>query len=367
MASLSRRRLLAASAASLLAAPALAAPLSLTGLDGSTATLARPARRILLGFYFEEFLAVGGAGALDRVVGLSRAAWKDWRPANWAEYVKVLPELETIPDVGEVEVGTFSVEKAIALKPDVAILGDWQVKGLGTEVGRLAAAGIPVVVIDYHAEHPARHAASTRLLGQVLGEEARATRLAGDYEAAIASLQERIAAARLPRPRIYIELGSKGPGEQGPSYGDYMWGALAALAGGDNIGRGVISTWGPMAAEKVLASRPEVIAIAGSEWRRHPTAQLMGQGVTTAEARARLRGFIERPGWQALPAVREGRVHAVYQGASRTLADFASVQYLAKALYPDLFEGLDPAAEYLAWHARWLPIRPQGSFMLGLA
>ncbi|MXP64962.1 iron ABC transporter substrate-binding protein [Roseomonas sp. M0104] len=326
-----------------------------------------PARRILLGFYFEEFLAVGGAEALGRVVGLSRAAWKDWRPANWAEYVKVLPGLEAIPEVGEVEVGTFSVEKAIALKPDVAILGDWQVKGLGTAAERLAAAGIPVVVIDYHAEQPARHAASTRLLGQVLGEEARAARLAGEYEAAITALRDSISAARLPRPRIYVELGSKGPGEQGPSYGDYMWGALAALAGGSNIGRGVIATWGPMAAETVLASRPEVIAIAGSEWRRHPTAQLMGQGVAAEEARARLRGFLARPGWNALPAVREGRVHAVYQGASRTLADFASLQYLAKALYPELFAGLDPQAEYLAWHARWLPIRPQGSFMLGLA
>jgi len=366
MAILSRRRLLAASAGTLLAAPALAAPLRLQGLDGSTAALERPAQRILLGFYFEEFLAVGGTEALGRVVGLSRAAWKDWRPANWAEYVKVLPGLEAIPDVGEVEVGTFSVEKAIALKPDVAILGDWQVKGLGTEVARLRDAGIPVVVIDYHAEQPARHIASTRLLGQVLGEEARALRLAEDYEAAIAAVQARLAAARRPRPRIYIELGSKGPGEQGPSYGDHMWGALARLAGGDNIGRGVIATWGPIAAEKVLASRPEVIAIAGSEWRQHPTGQLMGQGVTSEEARARLRGFLRRPGWQGLPAVREGRVHAVYQGASRTLADFASVQYLAKALYPDLFEDLDPQAEYLAWHARWLPIRPTGSFMLGL-
>jgi ABC-type Fe3+-hydroxamate transport system substrate-binding protein len=364
MATVSRRVLLAAAAAGLLPAPSRAAPLRLEGLDGRGAVLHQPARRILLGFYFEEFLAVGGIAALQRVVGLSRGAWKDWRPAHWAEYVKVLPRLAELPDVGEVELGTFSAEKAIALRPDVAILGTWQVQGLGTTVDRLAAAGIPVLAIDYHAEEPARHLASTRLLGQILGEEARAARLAAEYEAAIAAVRSRLAGVR--PPRIYIELGSKGPAEQGPSYGPHMWGALAALAGGDNIGLGVINSWGPMAAEMVLARRPEVIVIAGSEWRQHASGQLMGQGVSADEARARLQGFLQRPGWAGLPAVRDGRVHAVYQGASRTLADAASVQFLAKALHPDLFADLDPEAHYLNWHERWLPVRPRGSFMLGL-
>jgi ABC-type Fe3+-hydroxamate transport system substrate-binding protein len=371
----SRRAFLAGSAAAvavpaiapLLSMPALAAPRRVTDILGREVTLDLPAKRILLGFYFEDFLAVGGPAAMDRVVGLSKAAWKDWRPANWAAHVAVRPALDALPDVGEVEVNTFSVEKVLALRPDLVILGDWQAKGLGADFDRLLALGVPVVVIDYHAQTLERHLASTRILGAVLGAEERAEAIAREYEAAVRDVQARVAAAGRPAPSIYIELGNKGPAEQGVSYGDHMWGAIARTAGGRNVTREIVRTWAPVAPEQVLAARPEVVVIAGSEWRRHATAQLMGEGVTPAEARARLAGFVQRPGWADLPAVRAGRVHAVYQGASRTLADYSSVQQFAKVLYPELCADLDPAASYRGFYERWLPIRPEGTFMLSLA
>ncbi len=356
---------MAAAAATIFVAAASAEPIRLKDVEGREVVLPAPPERILLGFYFEEFLAVGGAGALDRVVGLSRAAWADWRPASWRAYVQVLPGLERLADVGEVEVNTFSVEKALALRPDVAILASWQEKGLGQDFQRLAAAGVPLVVIDYHAERPERHIASTRILGQVLGSPDRAEAIAGDYAAAIGEVAARIARAGRPRPAVYIELGNKGPEGQGVSYGGYMWGALAEMAGGRNVTREVVRSWAPVASEQVLAARPEVIVIAGSEWRQHATAQLMGVGVTAGEARGRLAGFLARPGWSDLPAVRERRVHAIYHGNSRTVLDYTAVQYLAKAFYPDLFADIDPAANYRAFFARYLPVQPEGTWMIG--
>ncbi|WP_353646145.1 ABC transporter substrate-binding protein [Mesorhizobium sp. WSM2239] len=325
-----------------------------------------PAKRVVLGLYFEDYWAIGGDAAMDKLVGISKAAWSDWRPANWQAYLKVRPSLDQIPDVGEVEVSTFSVEKLIALKPDVAILAEWQVNGIGGDFQRIVDAGIPVVVVDYHAQTEERHVASTRLIGKVIGAEDRAEKIAQEYETSIKEVRDRIEKAGQPRPSVYIELGSKGPEEQGPSYGDYMWGKIAEVAGGDNITKDVVRTWGPVAPEQVLASRPEVVMMAGSEWRKHPTGQLMGEGVTAAEALERLKDFTQRPGWSSLPAIENGRLHAVYQGASRTIMDYTSVQYFAKALYPDLFKDIDPQSNYLAFYERYLPIRPSGTFMTGL-
>ena len=85
-----------------------------------------PAKRVVLGFYYTDYLAVGGEKALDNVVGFSKAVWTDWTPTSWEVYSKALPKLKELEDVGEVETGTFSVEKVLALKPDLLVVGDWQ-------------------------------------------------------------------------------------------------------------------------------------------------------------------------------------------------------------------------------------------------
>ena len=125
--------------ASLLAVPALslAAPVTVKDIVGRQVKLDLPTKRVVLGFYFEDYMAIGGEKAYDKVVGISREAWEGWRPANWALFSAKRPSLKTLADVGEVEVQTFSVEKVLALKPDVLVLAEWQYKGLGPDVKRL--------------------------------------------------------------------------------------------------------------------------------------------------------------------------------------------------------------------------------------
>ena len=60
------------------------------------------------------------------------------------------------------------------------------------------------------------------------------------------------------------------------------------------------------------------------------------------------------------------RLFAVYHGATRSIMDAALIQYVAKALYPDLFTDLNPEANYLKFYEQYLPIRPHGTFMLGI-
>jgi len=189
---------------------------TLTDVLGREVEVPSHAERILLGFYYEDFYAVAGPKAYDRVVAISRETWEGWRNFQWRAYVAADPRLETLADIGGVEGGTFALEAVIAAKPDLAILSAWQFSAIGDAAARLEAAGIPVVVIDYNAQTVERHVASTRILGRIMGAEDRAERLATEYAAAVADVERRVAAALAAgaaRPRTYVELGRKGPDE----------------------------------------------------------------------------------------------------------------------------------------------------------
>ena len=343
-----------------------AAPVEVEDVMGRKVSLSLPASRIVLGFYPEDYLAVAGEGGADRLVGMSRGWFVKSRPAIWSLYVASLPQLAKVPDLGNVQDQSFSIEKTLAVKPDLVILAQWQYEALAPDLPRLKQAGIPVVVVDYNAQTLARHMASTLLLGKVTGQEARAQKMAGEYKAKIETITSRIAAAKRQPPRVYIELGDKGPAEYSYTYGKDMWGAMALLAGGDNVAAPFVERWGPIHPEQLLASKPEVILMAGYESVSSAEAMQVGQDVSAETVRQRLQGFAARPGWSELPAVQQGRLYAVYHGATRSIMDAALIDNKAKALYPDLFKDLDPLATYQGFYRSYLPIRPQGTFMLGI-
>lgn len=120
-----KKLLLSAAVALVALAGQALAEIKVTDVKGREVTLEKPAERVMLGFYYEDFLAVAGPGALDKVVALSLSTWKDWRPNQFAAYEKALPKLSSLPDVGNTEDGTFSVEKVIAAKPDLVLLAAW--------------------------------------------------------------------------------------------------------------------------------------------------------------------------------------------------------------------------------------------------
>jgi len=337
--------------------------ITVTDTAGRTVEVPASPQRVLLGFYFEDFLAIVGPDAYDRVVAISRDTWEGWRNLQWQAYTETMPRIAELTDIGEVDSGTFSIETAIAARPDVAILAQWQYIGLGDAVGKLEAAGIPVVVADYNAQTVEKHVASTLLIGAVMGTEARARKLADEYTAAVADVEARIAKAGGAPKRVYVELGKQGAAEVGNSYGDTMWGGVVRLAGGHNIALGQISKWGPLSLEYVLASDPEVVFIAGSGWAGRDTAVLMGSGIDAGVTQARLKPYTERPGWETMTAVKDGAVHALYHGGARTLYDYAILQYIAKALHPEAFADVDPQAALERFFGIYLPIEAKGTYM----
>ena len=50
----------------------------------------------------------------------------------------------------------------------------------------------------------------------------------------------------------------------------------------------------------------------------------------------------------------------------RSLDDTAYLRFMAKALHPAAFADVDPLAELRRFYADWLPVNPDGTFMLRL-
>lgn len=358
------KKLLLAAVATLAFVGQAFADITVTDVKGRTVTVPDVPERVVLGFYYEDYLAIAGADALDKVVALSLSTWKDWRPNQFALYEKALPKLSSIPDVGNTEDNTFSIEKVVAAKPDLLILAAWSYDALGEGVKQIESAGIPIVVLDYNAQTVEKHVASTLALGKLMGTEDRAEQLAKDYEAAMADIDARIKAAGPTDQKVYVELAQKGAAEVGNSYGDTMWGALVEKLGGHNIAKGQVGNWGPLSPEYVLAEKPDLIFLAGSEWINKPQSVQVGFGADPALTRERMKPYVERAGWSELPAVKNGQVHAIYHGGARTLSDFVYAQYIAKQLYPDAFKDVDPAKNIADYYAKWLPIKADGVFVL---
>ena len=241
-----------------------------------------------------------------------------------------------------------------------------QYEALAAELSRFEEAGIPVIVVDFNDQTVENHTQSIRIFGQLAGTEARAEKIARAYADGIADIQKRVKAANLPKPKIYIEFGNKGPEEYSFTFGKNMWGAIADTVGGDNVSAPHIKTWGTISAEQLLVARPDVIMISGTELEHdtNPNVMSMGIGISEADARQRLAGFIKRTGWDSLPAVQNNRVYGLYHTASRSITDLAAAQFMAKALYPQVFADVDPDKTWQDFYREYLPVVPQGTFFL---
>ncbi|MGO2506795.1 MAG: ABC transporter substrate-binding protein [Psychrobacter alimentarius] len=326
-----------------------------------------PAKRVVLGFYYPDYIAATGAENFEQVVGISREFWEKFNPGSWNLYNQKLPNLQGIGDIGNIDRGTFSFEKTLAMKPDVVILAKQQYDTLKAEMPRFEAANIPVVVVDYNDQTVKNHVKSTQIFGQLAGSEQRADQVAQEYADGIADIQKRVNAAQSAKPKIYVEFGDKGPKEHSFTFGKNMWGAIADIVGGDNISKPFVENWGPINPEQVLVSKPEVIMISGTEvGMKQPNTMAMGIDVPADEAQRRLKGFTTRNGWENLPAVKNNRVYGIYHTASRSLSDLAAAQFMAKALYPTAFTDVDPEKTYMDFHKKYLPVKPNGTFFIQL-
>ena len=302
---------------------------AVTDLLGREVRLEKTPDRIVVANYILNFLMTGGSDALKKVVALPQDGWEATRTGEYKLLTQAFPTILSLPSIGGYHDNILNTERILSLRPDVVLVNIAQYRENAQRLGVLERAGVKTVVLDYHAMK--NHAASTRILGKLLGREDAAEAQCRRYEEALKDLQTRIAA--LPEEkkhrRVYVECGNEGVGRLGNSYNrTILWGAILEELSAANIAADMKAPYAPLAREFVIASNPQTILIAGSIWRNAAEADSMRMGLTVTEdeAQKRLAGFAARPLFEKTDAVRTGDVWAVDHGSLRTIADYSSLR-----------------------------------------
>ncbi len=230
---------------------------------------AYPRRVVCLTAETTEIAYALGAG--DRVVGISGATV---RP----------PEARAKPRIGGFT--TFRLDKILVLEPDLVLA----FSDLQKEIVRdLVGAGIPVLATNQRSLEEIFQA--ILMIGGVLGREVEARALVQDLQEEVRRIRE-AAGAWQDRPRVYFEEWDD------PLIAGIRWvSELIEIAGGSDIFPELREA--PAAQGRVVEAS-EVI-------RRNPQIIV----ASWCGKRVELGRIGKRPGWEAVEAIRNGRVHEV--------------------------------------------------------
>lgn len=338
-------------------------PLTIVDTAGRTITIEKPLERIYYGFYYENLLAVAGADVFKKVAATSLRDTEDYYATASKLYREHLDGYAEMIDVGSTMHDDFDMEALLEMELDAAIIGSYQYTDLGDRVSVLEDAGVPVIVIDYSKGSMEMQCQSTKILGDLFGQRERAEKLVNEYQSAYADIAERLSAVTEKKPAFlefhsmistYQEIGSTGSGSFSARYMEN--------AGSDNIMKSVweSSDQQRIDPEYLLERDPYAIFIVGGESLvEGKEGALMGHGVTEEQVVASLQNMVpSRPGWDTLSAVTENRVLLFENGKCRQMSDYSIVQFMAKNLYPELFEDVDPLQNLKDYYAEYLPEIP---------
>ncbi|MGV2064919.1 ABC transporter substrate-binding protein [Agrobacterium sp. 22-226-1] len=353
--------------------PAFAEKVTVKDVTGRDVEVNVPVSHVILGegrqIYF--LAALDKENPFQHVVG-----WRDdlakADPETYAAYLAKYPEIAKLPTFGGMKDGTFDIEQAVALKPDV-ILMNIDAKTATEEAGyieKLAKVGIPLVYVDFREKPMENTEPSMRLMGQLTGKEKIAEDFIKFRADSIAKVTDTLEKANPKKPVVFMERAGGYSDDCCMSFGNENFGKMVELAGGVNMAKDIIpGTFGTVNPEQIIASNPEQIIITGGNWNGYvPGGNWVGvgYGADLKEAHRKLENLTKRPAFTGVQAVKAGNVHAIWHQFYNNPYQFVAVQEIAKWLHPDLFKDLDPEATFKELHARFLPLDYKPGYFVSL-
>ena len=236
---------------------------TITDVTGREVSVKVPAEKLILG----EGRLIYGLATLDTDAPFKRVVgWRDdlkkADPQTYDIYAAKYPSINDLPTFGGIKDGTFDIEQAIALKPNVIVM-NLEAKGATEDAAldeKLAAVGIPLVYIDFRESPMKNTETSMRILGQLTGLEARAEEFIKFRADHIKLVTDRLAKANPKIPDVFIERAAGYSDECCMSFGNENFGKMVELAGGKNIAADIIpGTFGTINPEQVRCQQPRPI------------------------------------------------------------------------------------------------------------
>ncbi|WP_292395675.1 ABC transporter substrate-binding protein [Methanoculleus sp. UBA303] len=302
--------------------------LTITDSSGRTTTLSRPLRRIAL-FNSDTLEMMRSLGLEpDRVVGVSKYVLED--PVFYPEY-------QGTANLGSTWAPDY--EQAASIRPDAVFLYATLSESSCADIEKTLRSIDPGIrFFRFDSYRPATYAEEARTLGLLLGKEEEARRFLSFHRnvtGTVAGVVDAIPAE--DRVSVYLESWHdyKSAGK-GSGYDEKI-----ELAGGRNIFGENPVEYPVVDPEAVISRNPDVIVkIVGA-------GELAFGGYgdddrSSFETVCRTIG--NRPVWDRISAVRDGRVHIIHSDVIGGPEYFIGTAYLAKWFYPDLFTDLDPRA-----------------------
>jgi iron complex transport system substrate-binding protein len=277
-------------------------PLTVTDGLGRSLTLAVPPTRIVsIAPSNTEILFAVDAG--EQVVGVTK-------------YCNYPEEAQKREQVGGFSAKTISVEKIVALKPDLVITGDESHQPV---IDALVQLNIPVMALKASTFEDVYR--NIELVGHVTDHGVQASEVVAQMRARVDVVTEKVAAIpQAERVSVFWEVFDEPLMTAGPST---FIGQMIELAGGVNVFADVTEEYPEISTEEIVRRDPSVILGPDSHSDKL-TPELIGQ----------------RPGWETIAATKSGRI-VVINGdiASRAGPRLPeALEAVGKALYPEVFK-----------------------------
>jgi iron complex transport system substrate-binding protein len=276
-------------------------PLTITDDLGRDVTVeTKPQRIVSLAPSNTEILFAVGAG--EQLVGVTT-------------YCNYPQEAQTREQIGGFSAETISMEKVIALEPDLVLSTG---KLHETVIEALEQVEVTVYAVD--AETFDQVYANIEVVGQMTGHNEEATNLVTQMKERVAAVESVV--AEIPdaeRPTVFWETWDDPLMTAGPTT---FAGQMIAKGGGVNLFAEVAERYPQISTEEVIKRNPDMIMGPDSH----------GEALTADQVAT-------RPGWETVKAVQDGRIY-VFDGdiTSRPGPRIVDgLEMIARALHPDRF------------------------------
>ena len=304
----------------------------LTIVDSSerTVTVKKPVERIIP-VKTNNFEQIRTLRATDKVVGVCKYVIED---------EVYYPGFSDYPNIGS---RPIDYEVLFECDPDIVFTSTRK----SDLEEKLKDTDIAVIRLDF--SKLSSFVEEVRKLGYILGKREEADEFIDFYNGQMEKIKERV--ETLPeedKPRVYIEA-DFGGGENYRTCGEgHAHHEMLAAAGGNNIFSDVGQSK-QLDPEEVIERNPEIIVK-----YKYPGGGFDKDASDTGELEEIREEILGRPELQKVTAVENGKVYIITWYTTRGGARyFLGVGYLAKWFHPELFEDLDPKANYQEYLTRF--------------